>query len=582
MAKPVQSTDGSLPRVEEKFIADGVQASTDFVHGDGLFPVQDENGLLESNGKVVEDATPGMSVRVLDLLGLIDGFKVGNKNITGVVAQTVVITAADGSNPRIDSVVMGIAQDTDNKSVNESDPTKVPMEVIAGAPAATPVAPAIPDGKVLLANVTVGTGVTSIVDANIDNSVKDFLIDVDKGFASVSDQITAIQDQDAQLVADVVTLRNRVTVLEQAAEVSGIDTKAVELPVPSAWDVGGSSNILVDGNGFRLTGAVAGNVLFKRNFDLPSVGEVVEDGLFLNGTSINSGVLQISSTFSNAIFTRNNLTYDADNWTWRGKIFVPTQISFANLFISILSPGNRSAVVTIQGSPAGTATWSFRAIFGGVSSGAPFTSFSSTLLNNSNTVLTVTKAGTNLTATLSDGVVTETLSITTGLLGGIQTRPTELVLAVQNTQLVGVTFDDIEFNDVTGGFNSPGVIVSDPFTTTDDVRTLAIAAATSLPAGTTILAEYSTDNGVGWDPFPGVPGAVDLPAVEASPTTLYRLTLSTTDVTKTPTISSIVAATDNAVEQADALAIKSKVNAIITAAATDLATVAALPALPIP
>lgn len=82
------------------------------------------------------------------------GYRLYNDSVLALA-----IAAADPSNPRIDIVVAGINTTT--------TPYTPEIKVITGTPAATPSAPATPSGYLLLAQVNVDAGATTIAQANI-------------------------------------------------------------------------------------------------------------------------------------------------------------------------------------------------------------------------------------------------------------------------------------------------------------------------------------------------------------------------------------------------------------------------------
>jgi hypothetical protein len=166
--KVAEVLGGGVANVDKKEVADRTQADTNFLHGDGVFPVRDANGLLNAeNAKVQAQSPAAMAVDVLDGLALVDGFTLGNRTVGGSVAASVAVTAADPTNPRIDIVVVSPPDNGSGNRVNSGEFKNATFEVIAGTPAATPVAPSAPDGKILLAKVTVGAGATTITDADI-------------------------------------------------------------------------------------------------------------------------------------------------------------------------------------------------------------------------------------------------------------------------------------------------------------------------------------------------------------------------------------------------------------------------------
>ncbi len=82
------------------------------------------------------------------------------------ITPSLSVTTADGSNPRVDIVA---AQHTSSSSNNPQT-----YAVIAGTPAASPVAPALPADAVLLATIDVATSAGSITNTEIANERKVF------------------------------------------------------------------------------------------------------------------------------------------------------------------------------------------------------------------------------------------------------------------------------------------------------------------------------------------------------------------------------------------------------------------------
>lgn len=83
-------------------------------------------------------------------------------------------TAADGTNPRIDRVVLTVRDtDLDSSGARDAALRVIPGTATAGANLTNLTnAAAVPANSLLLANVLVGAGVTSITTANIDTAVR--------------------------------------------------------------------------------------------------------------------------------------------------------------------------------------------------------------------------------------------------------------------------------------------------------------------------------------------------------------------------------------------------------------------------
>lgn len=161
MAKFLQYRDGG--KTDEKGIS---------THLYGVFQGQVSNGLA-----VTQNSPLGMSVLVSKGRCMIDsaddypylGFTDANEVVT--------ITAADGSNPRIDAIVAYVDLSVVD-STNANNPGAFEIVAVAGTPAGAPNAPndaavstAIGLGNpfIRLAHVTVGTGATTITTGNVSD-----------------------------------------------------------------------------------------------------------------------------------------------------------------------------------------------------------------------------------------------------------------------------------------------------------------------------------------------------------------------------------------------------------------------------
>ncbi len=75
------------------------------------------------------------------------------------------ITTADPTNPRIDRVCLTVNDAYYTGALNNAV-----LQVVAGTPAGSPVAPALPANSISLATVAVGAGATAITNANITDT----------------------------------------------------------------------------------------------------------------------------------------------------------------------------------------------------------------------------------------------------------------------------------------------------------------------------------------------------------------------------------------------------------------------------
>ena len=124
------------------------------------------SGVMEANDlQVTQAASPGMSVQVAAGWAAV----VGNftTNMGTYVAYndapvTLSVTGANPTNPRIDLVVLTIADAYYTGAANT-----VTLSVVAGTAAVSPVVPAVPSMSIPLAQIAVAAGATQILNVNI-------------------------------------------------------------------------------------------------------------------------------------------------------------------------------------------------------------------------------------------------------------------------------------------------------------------------------------------------------------------------------------------------------------------------------
>jgi hypothetical protein len=128
-----------------------------------------QTGVRRTNDLVVsQSGTPGMSVSIAAGWAIVVGnftSNMGAYSIYNDAAVTGTITTADATNPRIDRVCLTVSDSAYTGSTNT-----VAVNVVAGTPAGSPVAPATPTNSISLATVLVGAGVTTILNANITDT----------------------------------------------------------------------------------------------------------------------------------------------------------------------------------------------------------------------------------------------------------------------------------------------------------------------------------------------------------------------------------------------------------------------------
>lgn len=126
-------------------------------------------GIIKSTSlEVTQNSPAGLSVLVASgwaaIVGTIQanmGTYVGYNDATA----TLSINTADPTNPRIDLVCMTV-----NDAYYTGALNNVVLQVVAGTPAGSPVAPTLPANSISLATVAVGAGATAITNANITDT----------------------------------------------------------------------------------------------------------------------------------------------------------------------------------------------------------------------------------------------------------------------------------------------------------------------------------------------------------------------------------------------------------------------------
>jgi hypothetical protein len=145
---------GSYPAQYDRLTAQALWATT---------------GIIGSSSLAVTANSPaGMSVRVASGWAAIVGTTTTNMGVYTIfndAQDTLTITTADPTNPRID-LVCATVRDAFYSGANND----VIFQVIAGTPAGSPVAPALPANSISLATVAVGAAVTQINTGNITDT----------------------------------------------------------------------------------------------------------------------------------------------------------------------------------------------------------------------------------------------------------------------------------------------------------------------------------------------------------------------------------------------------------------------------
>lgn len=114
---------------------------------------------------VQQAGAPNMTVDVQSGHALIAGSEAAKQAVYSVLSDSIVnksIAASDPSLPRIDIVIAKVQDTQYSGAVNSWS-----LAVVTGTPAGSPAVPTAPNNSIILAQVAVAAGVTSIVNANI-------------------------------------------------------------------------------------------------------------------------------------------------------------------------------------------------------------------------------------------------------------------------------------------------------------------------------------------------------------------------------------------------------------------------------
>lgn len=186
---------------------------------------------LDATGLLVKQNSPtGMSVLVSAGQYKIDTSSAYSYTGWNTADAAVTITTADPANPRITCIVIYVDKGAATSASPPNNPGITKLIAVNGTPAASPSAPsagtiqtAVGAGNpyVILANVTVGTGVTTIVNANISDQRTRITVGTDLvNTTSILDSAVTTNKINALAVTDTKLASNAVTtakILDAAA-----------------------------------------------------------------------------------------------------------------------------------------------------------------------------------------------------------------------------------------------------------------------------------------------------------------------------------------------------------------------------
>jgi uncharacterized protein (DUF736 family) len=207
-----------------------------------------------SDFATTQQSTPNMSVQCAAGGAAILGTYQSNMGAYLVVndaALTATITTAHATLPRIDLVCLTI-----NDAAYTGVLNSVVLQVIAGVPNASPVAPNAPTNSLAIAQVLVGAAVTSIVNANIT----DVRVRTTTPFGSFTPNVVTTNQNITAGNEYMVTTSSSLTLTMPAAASAGD-----EMHLYDATGTAATYNIVCNSNGLKINGVVQ-NLLIDKNF----------------------------------------------------------------------------------------------------------------------------------------------------------------------------------------------------------------------------------------------------------------------------------------------------------------------------
>jgi hypothetical protein len=185
---------GTYPAVSDRLNAQALWATT---------------GIIGASSMAVTQNSPaGMSVRVASGWAAIVGTTQPNMGVYTTyndATAVATITAADLTNPRIDKVCITV-RDAFYSGANND----VIINVVAGTPAGSPVAPATPDNSIVLATVAVAANASTITTADITDQRVEVTTTIGNGGGSIqiNNQTGTTYTTVLSDIAKLITLTN--------------------------------------------------------------------------------------------------------------------------------------------------------------------------------------------------------------------------------------------------------------------------------------------------------------------------------------------------------------------------------------
>lgn len=216
--------NGSHPAENDRLTMQAIFATTGIIGASSL--------------QVTQSATPGMSVVIASGWAAIVGTTQSNMGVYTAYndsSSTAAIATASATNPRIDLVCLTVSDSYYSGSTNT-----VAVNVVTGTPAASPTVPSTPANSIALAQVYVGTSVTSITNSNITDVRPTVTSNLTAGINNIT-----INTQTGTTYTTVLADNGKLVTLANSASI------AVTIPPNSsvAYPVGAQINLAQFGAG---------------------------------------------------------------------------------------------------------------------------------------------------------------------------------------------------------------------------------------------------------------------------------------------------------------------------------------------
>jgi len=272
---------------------------------------------------VKERLTPTMGVTVVAGRAYVLGDESAYQGIYFVEArgdENLTIAPADGTNPRKDLVVVKVEESVYSGAVDAAS-----LVVVTGTPAASPVVPAVPANAIVLAEVAVAAGVTSITNASITDERKNQNYSGNAGGLAtglggvrpvttatrpasprVGDPIFETDSGKTQIWNGSTWVELAYTDVLESTVPSGLISMSLATSVPAGWlELNGQTIVGADGTYPDLWAVAPGGWKSGSDLTLPDMGGTVPTGLDTGQTEFNA--LELTGGAKTRVLAQNNV-----------------------------------------------------------------------------------------------------------------------------------------------------------------------------------------------------------------------------------------------------------------------------------